>query len=248
MKLAAIYNVWDGVELLNGSMRSVADGVDLFIIVFQRVSNFGEPFDPSPFIEGIPGKEMILTEYIPDFADASPALNEKIKRQTGLDIANENGCSHFLHMDCDEYYMDFVNLKNEFIESGCAGSVCRIYTYFKDPTLRLMNHDNYFVPFIHALGVDTIAGWYKYPHYVDPTRRINVDGDVPIIGEMHHFSWVRKDINRKIRNSTARANIERSDLLKDYLDPLTLDGTKLKDYQNQTLVRVGDWFNIWPMI
>ena len=46
MKLAAIYNVWDGVELLRGSMESVKDGVDLFIIVYQNVSNIGEVFHP----------------------------------------------------------------------------------------------------------------------------------------------------------------------------------------------------------
>jgi len=35
----------------------------------------------------------------------------------------------------------------------------------------------------------------------------------PII--MHHYSYIRKDIQKKIRNSTARTNIERSTILTD---------------------------------
>jgi hypothetical protein len=219
MKLAAIYNVWDGVELLNGSMESVADGVDLFIIVFQNVSNTGEIYDPRPFmnlnIKWLNEKKVITREYKPEIGIYNnPGQHERNKRNIGLDIARENGCSHFLHLDCDEYYLNFKAMKKAFLESGAAGSACKIYTYFKEPTLRLMNHDNYFVPFIHQLNENTICGKSVYPHYVDPTRKINVAGHVPIIGDMHHFSWIRNDINRKIRNSTARVNIEKSDLLK----------------------------------
>ena len=32
---------------------------------------------------------------------------------------------------------------------------------------------------------------------------------------MHHYSWVRSDYERKIRNSTARTNLERSSILTD---------------------------------
>jgi hypothetical protein len=41
MKLAAIYNAWDGVELLKGSMNCLKDGVDIFIVIYQDVSNYG---------------------------------------------------------------------------------------------------------------------------------------------------------------------------------------------------------------
>ncbi len=48
MKLAAIYNVWDGVELLKHSIASIKQDVDLIIIVYQDISNFGEEFNPLP--------------------------------------------------------------------------------------------------------------------------------------------------------------------------------------------------------
>jgi len=51
MKLAAIYNVWDGVELLHGSIECIKDHVNQIIIVWQNVSNIGEIYDPMPEME-----------------------------------------------------------------------------------------------------------------------------------------------------------------------------------------------------
>jgi len=42
MKLAAIYNVWDGLELLPHSLRSIRSQVDCIIVVWQGRSNWGE--------------------------------------------------------------------------------------------------------------------------------------------------------------------------------------------------------------
>lgn len=33
---------------------------------------------------------------------------------------------------------------------------------------------------------------------------------------MHHYSWIRPDVKKKVRNSTARQNIEKSTILTDY--------------------------------
>jgi len=252
MKLAAIYNVWDGVELLSGSMKSVADGVDLFIIVFQKVSNTGEIFDPTPWIHTVNHKQMLLIEYRPDIGLINnPGQHERNKRNLGLNIAREHGCSHFLHMDCDEYYMDFTGLVNKFKSRNITTSVCNIHSYFKSPTLRLENLDNYYVPFIHVLDEHTTAGKVSqknYGMYVDPTRTINT-GDFPgIIGTMHHFTWIRNEIERKVRNSTAVNNIMRSNLLDDYNSPFTNAGSILKDYNNQKLIRVPDHFEIKKML
>ena len=254
MKLAAIYNVWDGVELLRGSMESVMSGVDLFIIVYQNVSNTGEEFHPLDHVD-LSGFPCTMVEYLPHGvtnAQNNPGADERKKRNIGLDVAKDQGCTHFLHMDCDEYYLDFDQMKSNFMEyygGDLRGSVAKIYTYFKDPTLRLMKEDNYYVPFIHRLYPHTKAGINtQYPFYVDPTRTITTaGGQVIIIGFMQHYSWIRKDIERKIRNSTAVNNINKSDLLKDYLDPDTGPGTFLKDY-SQNLMKVPDYFGIKEML
>jgi hypothetical protein len=240
MKLAAIWNVWDGDELLQGSINSVIDHVDIIIIVFQTISNFGEAYAPK-----IPRGNKIHT--ICHFPYPSKGKENEIrKRNIGLDKARELGCTHFLHMDCEEYYREFARAKALFIYSDRKGSVCRLNTYFKKPTLCLDRPEDYFVPFIHELRPDTEAGVRKYPFYVDPTRRINETDVIELPIFMEHYSWVRKDITRKIRNSTARKNLMNNTYKADYDRDLKA-GDYLKCY-DRTLIEVPDYFNINSMI
>lgn len=239
-KLAAIFNVWDGVETLRTSMLSMKNKVDVFIIVFQNVSNFGEYYAPLSDMD-MRGFDYVLKLYKPEIGNGFK--NETAKRNLGLQTARELECTHFLFADCDEIYENFDKGFNEFMESGKEGSACQIYTYFKSPTLRFENFDNYFVPFIHKLNPDTMAGTGEYPFYVDPTRKVNCK-DVCMISEpMHHFSYVRKDIRRKIRNSSARANIEKSNLLNDYNNSEVGPGFYVADFR-QRLISVENIFNI----
>ena len=254
-KLSVLYNVWiDSVELLKGSIECIKDHVDVIIIIYQRKSNWGEEGDPLPSIyksiKVVPRRKVILYEYIPDNKSAS--IHEREKRNEGLRIAKENKCTHFLHMDCDEYYEDFGSAKEEYFKSGAIGSVCQMWTYFKKPTLRFENHEGYFVPFIHELYHDTVAGNNHYPYYVDPTRRVGYETRVIPLAEyniallqakMHHFSWVRKDINIKVRNSTARNNIAKGTAVEDYNNPELGTGFYVRDFQMK-LIEVENIFGI----
>lgn len=241
MKLAAIINLWDGAELLNGAIDRIKDDVDLIIIVYQNISNYGEEYYPLHDIE-IPKGNWIGIEYRPAVGNGG-FFNEKYKRNIGLDVARKNHCTHFLFLDTDEYYENFNRAKQEYIASGADGSVCRLFSYFKLPTLRFEREDNYFVPFIHKIHDNTIAAAGTYPYYVDPTRKVNTN-DVALLNErMHHFTWVRKDIERKARNSSAKANIEKSQLLKDYHDPEIKAGSYVNDFR-QNLIEVENIFNI----
>ncbi len=242
MKLAAIYNVWDGVELLKHSIDSVKNGVDLFIIVYQTKSNFGEEFNPmSEILEATEGLNVIRHKYEPRFNVGFQ--NEVNKRNIGIDIAKQNDCTHFLNIDCDELYEDFTKAKKLYVESGAEGSVCKLFTYFKLPTLRFETADGYFVPFIHKLRPDTTAGFMGYSFYCDPTRGINCQNVVELPVFMQHFSWVRKDIERKCRNSSARENIARGTMLKSYYDPNCGPGYYVKDYE-KNLLEVENYFGI----
>lgn len=240
MKLAAIYNCWDGIELLRGSMECMKKHVDVFIIVFQNVSNYGEHYRPlgDMYLKGL---NYRLKLYNPEIGQGFK--NEAAKRNLGIQTAREYGCTHFLHVDCDEYYEDFGKAKQQFIDSGAEGSVCQMYTYFKKPTLRFEKEDNYYVPFIHELRPETVAGGASYPYYVDPTRRINTLNVVEIDERMHHFSYVRRDIIMKVKNSSAKMNIERSQLLEDYYSDKVAPGYYVKDFK-QKLIEVPNIFNI----
>lgn len=242
MKLAAIYNVWDGVELLRGSMECLKNDVDLFIIVWQDTSNFGEHYNPMPeMVDFLKYFNFVLVKFDP--AGNGGQRNETTKRNVGLQIAKIYNCTHFVHLDTDEYYEDFAAAKDLYIESGAAGSVCSIYTYFKKPTLRNQNPDGYYVSFIHKLEPFTTGGYYKdYPFYVDRTRQVNCDNVVALPVKMHHYSWVRKDIERKARNSSAKFNIAKGSLLSDYHSNVG-PGYYIKDWE-QILIEVPNIFNI----
>lgn len=214
MKLAAIYNVFDGTELLAGSMRCLKDHVDVFVMVVQKVSNYGEEYDGFSSLDLSEFQNIEVVNFTPEIIAGT--RNETMKRNIGIMKARELDCDHFILMDCDEYYSDFGSGLEEFLRSGYQGSVARLFTYFKKPTFRTFHTDNYYVPFVHKLRADTFAGARNYPFYVDPTRRVNHTMIMEVQEVMHHFSWVRDDIERKVRNSSAQVNIKKSTLLQDY--------------------------------
>jgi len=164
----------------------------------------------------------------------------------------------YICQKCDEFFTD-ENKSQWLLEEGFGGrakwlptakasepgygSVAKIITYFKRPNLRLKSFDNYYVPFIHKLHPNTVTGMPTYPFYVDPTRRINTDEVFLITDSMHHFSYCRLDIERKMRNSSARNNIMKSKLLEDYNNPNLGAGYFLKDY-GQTLIEFEDIFGL----
>lgn len=236
MKLAAIYNVYDGVELLPFSINQIKNHVDKIIIVYQNKSNFGEFKNTDKELEAIMpslqiGSKVWFKQYTPTFKNGT--VNERAKRNLGLQIAKDLNCTHFLFMDCDEVYDKFEENKNQFLNSGADGSVCRIITYFKKPTLRLTNYDNYYVPFIHKIYPDSVAG-IKYPYYCDPTRGVTCNHVVILDFAMHHFSWVRLDIEMKVRNSSANVNQAVHDLLIQYKSDVQ-NGTFLHHYKQKLM-------------
>lgn len=243
-RLAAIYNVWlDSIELLPYSIASIREHVDEIIIVYQNTSNYGELGNTREILDKmIPTIDKpVELVYFQPFSNQPASFNEKMKRNIGLDIARGKGCSHFLHMDCDEMYQDFGMLKKSFEQSGYQGSVVPLHTYFKKPVFQLAQDENYYVPFIHILRKGTTAGDGVYPFYVDPTRKISETDVVMLSGYMHHYSWVRRDIEMKIRNSSAKKNIEKSQLLADWKQAHV--GMFVKDY-NTHLIEVPNYFNI----
>ena len=58
-------------------------------------------------------------------ADAVTGLRDSLLSDINtamLDIARDMGCTHFLFMDCDEYWHDFAAAKQQYIQSGAEGS------------------------------------------------------------------------------------------------------------------------------
>lgn len=241
MKLAAIYNVWDGDELLQGSINSIRDQVDTVIVIYQHISNYGEVYQPDlSIISGIDIKHF----YEPVLSRGG-SWNETRKRNAGLEIAKASGCTHFICMDCDEYYQgeDFAEIKAAAM--GYDGTAGKMFTYYKHPTDQLTPVEGYYVPLIHKIYDNTRLGSREYPVYADPTRRVSpvksfYKFDRPV---MHHFSYVRKDIMRKVRNSSARDNIARVKHFKESWDNYEKTG-EMPLFLGHLILKVNNLFGI----
>lgn len=224
LKLCAIYNVWfDSIELLPYSIEQAKQVVDEVLIIYSRRSNWGQPADYEDQISSL----GTLLKWEPTPA-IKPAQNEIDKRNFGLNQAKNRGFTHFIMMDCDEIY-EASELKRDrdslFNSQYMNGFVHPIITYIKTPILCCPDHT--LVPGIHRLLPTTHfeLGNQFYPFaydsngdaHIDPTRRPNFkDGIMMSETVMHHFSHVRKNMEMKIHNSTARNSLLRSTIMEDY--------------------------------
>jgi hypothetical protein len=243
MKLCAIFNAFDGLELLPASIKTIEEHVDLIIILYQQISNIGEKHDVRFELESVGLDQKALLVKFDPWLDMGPGMNERAKRNLGLDFARANKCTHFIGMDVDELYEDFGAAKKLYIDSGHAGSVCRMQTYFKKPTFQFDRPEDYYVPFIHQLNEDTKSGSSSYKFYVDPTRAITESDVVELPIFMHHFSWCRLDIMRKARNSTAQGIIKNSLIMEDYNSPDLGEGYLLRNWGRKIKI-VPDIFGL----
>jgi hypothetical protein len=252
MKLAAIYNTWGDEDLLKKSIDNILPVVDLVIVVYSSTSNFGEKLPSKGECIMIWTNEPVFFKRMEPDLKKTARQNETAKRNYGLEVARELGATHFLTMDADEFYEreTFLKDKERFhVESELQGLIATCTTYFKSPTLSI-GLDITMVPFIHKL-TPTIKHEFnrRYPFAwegrsirVDPTRSLNIDTGVHLAeSTMHHMSWVRSDINRKIRNSSAKTNLERSTVLTDYVQ--AKEGYYCQFY-GKVLTRVPNRFNI----
>lgn len=257
MKLAAIYNVWNDWDWMDLSVSCIYPMVDGIIVIGSVRSNSGEIslipprwFDDVMLYQRFEEKvQLIQYEPIPGF---QPRVNEEGKRNCGLEIARQQGYTHFIMMDADEFYdqKQFAAEKQRFIDNpDLAGLVCASQVYFKSPKLTI-GLDTTRVPFIHKITPNLRHefnslypfAWEGKNIRIDPTRSLNINSGVEWSNIMcHHFSWVRKDYKIKIRNSTARANIERSTILQDLEN--AKDGYYCEFYK-KTLKSCDDLFNI----
>lgn len=257
MKLCAIYNVWDDWDLLEHSVHNISSSVDGVIIIASNTSNFGEKC-PSPVIqEGISyngsyGMGDRIEIYLREPQLHHALHSETDKRNYGLQKAIELGYTHFITMDADEFYepAEFQAAK-DYLNNNTHlnGLVVESQVYFKSPALTI-GKDITLVPHIHKL-TPTIRhefnknypfAWSGKQIRIDPTRSLNINSGVEMFDcMMHHYSWVRKDYAKKIRNSTARANLERSTIVRDLEH--AKEGYFCQFYQ-KPLVRVPNRFGI----
>lgn len=184
MKLGVAYNLFDSEELLEYSILSLKKCVDFICVVYQTVSNYGEPAHPNleKMLEDLQKRALIdvLFKYEPtkfnmeerkilSHADVikigykletvcDQYYNEMVKREIGRLICIKNNCDYFMSCDADEFY-DYDQLiaikKVMYITPNITSSACLMEHYFKYPTCKMMpENDEQYVPVICKLDIN----------------------------------------------------------------------------------------------
>jgi len=202
MRLGVAYNVYDGEELLLDSIRSIKPNVDFVAVVYQTISNFGNPAHPKleerlKHLESLGLVDEMRLYHPKQFSDeektqlCSPSskelggpptmvsnqfFNELMKREIGRQMCAERGCTHFMSMDTDEFYKqdELARVKQKILDHNLEGTSCKMRFYFKEPTYEMMPFDEHNqVPLIYKLKKDSrLLLAHPYPCIVDPTRRM----------------------------------------------------------------------------
>ena len=255
MKLGVSYNIFDGSELLEGSIKQIRSEVDYISVVYQTISNFGNTSDPElvPLLNKLKEEGLIdeLYEYKPK-VDKGGHYNEITKRNIGLSLSQGFGCTHHMSMDSDEFYKkdQFIYLKNKMIEGDYDSSYCQMKTYFKSPTFEIRPENTYYVSLIFKIKSDsTYIMGYPSPVLVDPTRRMNSNNPLILKRdeiEMFHMSYVRKDIKSKLINSSSKGAFTDVDGFLKMFENYKLGETFFTTHPpgNEKTILVDNIFNI----
>jgi hypothetical protein len=226
MKLGVTYIVFDGIELLEHSIKQIREHVDYVNVIYQERSWFGSPIHAEELrtLNRLKGSNLIddltkFTAFSPIQVKSPQAIMrakgyEKAKRQLGLDMSRKKGCTHYLCMDVDEFYISdqFAAAKSEIIKKGYSQTAVRFINYVNTPTMH-RGYDPNRVPFIckiNGTSKMTPAFFVK----CDPTRGIT-GGKAgnhefkPAEITMHHMETVRKNLLLKY-SSTTRAVFKRA--------------------------------------
>lgn len=240
MKLGISYTVFDGEELLEGSIKQIRSEVDYVSVVYQTISNFGEKStsDLLPLLNRLISEKLVdqIHEYTP-VLNVHPHHNEITKRNIGLELSKNNGCTHHMSMDTDEYYIldQFRYLKKEIDEYNYDSTFAQMKTYYKTWVYQIFPPEDYYVSLIYKVRPNLFFGQPNVaPVVVDPTRQIS-PGKFRIFRrneiEMHHGSYIRNNIRKKFENSSASGNF-RNDINKlvehyekwEYPNPVLMAG------------------------
>lgn len=213
MKLAACYNVFNGTELLKGSIDQISAFVDEIILLVNLKSNYGEP---------ISAESLSLVHKIQSSSNArliwhtpskDPIQNARDRFDARINLARELECTHFFISAEDHYYnsFEFERAKQFMIDSPEIDvSLTGMYTYYKKPTWQITPCEEYYMPFIMKLGQYTKSDATPYVYKTDPGVRVSPAEKIHLFSKdqimMHHYSMVRKNILSKFRNAQSRSN------------------------------------------
>lgn len=196
--------VFDGEELLPFAINSIRKEVDFISVIYQTTSYYGNSHEPTPTLNTLDIDQLI--HYEPNLT-LPPKQIELNIRNLGLQLSRNAGCSHHISLDTDEFYDPEQLAYAKTI--NCDMSIVPMELYYKEPTFLVYPPSKMLVSFIHPVE-NEYAILPKYPYPIEQTRRLKQFNNVKVFsrGEvvMHHMSYIRKDIRRKLSNTSNGKN------------------------------------------
>lgn len=248
MKLGVTYSLFNGEEMLCGSITAIRDQVDYINVVYQTHSWFGVEANPDMVLmlnklkkDGF--LDNIIEYKFDDFDNNSDLDFYTLdKKNIGVEDLKKHHCTHCMIMDADEYYKieELKSAKEYILLNNITCSCCSIYDYHFSPCCRNRDVNKYAVPFIFKLRrYSRLSQHHHMPCLVDPLRTF------PYIKwfdkfhyfstvTMHHMTGIRKDYNKKLQASISNATEQGR---KHISDTKTRYGSQ-KEMSTEELLRV----------
>lgn len=256
MKLGVIYTVFNGLELLEGSIRQILDHVDQIVIVYQTVSNRGNS-DPhvEPFVmrlmEKIGDRKIMAIPFTPNLKIGTKE-NERAKFNVGLEILKDLKCTHFMLSAVDHYY--YPNEFKAAREKAEAGdwdvTLTQLYTYYKYPTWQITPIEDTFMPLICKLHPNSRYDVTRWSYLVDPAVRVLPSNTFYLYPQeeimLHHYSVIREDVRNKFNNAAAssRWGDKAGVYLNEYLNYDLKENPGLHYFGGRKVIEVPNYFGI----
>jgi hypothetical protein len=251
MKLAALYSVYNGLELLEKSIEQIYHHVDIVIICYQTISNVGEvDLSVVQQISHLQSEKVFFERFVPDLS-LSTKQNERNKHNLMLKAAKLAECTHFLMSACDHLYDadDFELFKVVCERNDFDVTYTKMFTYYKHPTWQLTPIEDYYMIFICKLYPHTefVTG-KSSPLLVDPSLILNTCNNWKLLSiMMHHYSMIRTDIHSKFNNAAAGirwSKEQRERFLNEY-ENYTLEENKgIEYFKGRKVIEVENYFDL----
>ena len=230
-KLGLAIICFDASEHLYNIISELRQSVDYVSIGLQEVSYHGDKIQQIDLQEiyRLRDEDNLVDKIVKIELDITkePRVQETDKRNLLIQDAQDNGCSHCIVIDSDEYYTrkSFEDACKTIDEHDYEMTYCQYINYYHDYKHFLVYpfKDGMYVPFVTKVKYRYSFECLDFPKPSDPTRRYvrPYNGEKTIIGpnnqpmkiknytveyhifpwnevKMHHLSWLRADIRKKL--------------------------------------------------
>lgn len=212
MKIALLYTAWTGddMDMLKRSIKRHSLHVDKVFVCFQSTSNtFNQHILPIEELNDIYDLDVGLLTFDPH-KPLTTKQNERLKHDIMIQHAKKEGFTHFIMCACDHFYTpeQFEFAKEYHKKYDVDVSFSMMQTYYKQENWYVSPMEYYYMPFIHKMHPETkISYAIKYPVLVDPSVKVNTCFSHRVFTPdellLHHYSMVRKDIDKKFKNAAS---------------------------------------------